>query len=108
MATWVIKYGYGKPGVQEETFEGTYREAFQYAADHAHGWGFTLNTTMTIEKARQGCKELFEEGYGFDAVRIYLNDLSRGKDITWEENRQLQHEIMDGKLGNGEFSYGTF
>lgn len=53
MATWVIKYGYGKPGVQEETFEGTYREAFQYAADHAHGWGFTLNTTLNLEKGEK-------------------------------------------------------
>ena len=63
---------------------------------------------MKIEIARQGCKELFEEGYGFDAVRIYLNDLSRGKDITWDENRQIMHEIIDGKLGKVDCSYGTY
>lgn len=61
----------------------------------------------TAKDARRECKELFEEGYGFDAVRIFLNDLSRGKDITWEENREIMREILTG--GFGEFvGFGTF
>ena len=61
----------------------------------------------TAKDARRECKELFEEGYGFDAVRIFLNDLSRGKDITWEENREIMSEILTGKFG--EFTgFGTF
>lgn len=62
----------------------------------------------TIDNARRECKELFEEGYGFDVVRIFLNDLSRGKDITWDENRQIMHEILEGKLGKIDCSFGTF
>ena len=50
---------------------------------------------FTVDTARQGCKELFEEGYGFTAVRIYLYDLARSKDITWDDVRQIMHEIMD-------------
>lgn len=62
----------------------------------------------TANDARRECKELFEEGYGFNAVRIFLNDLSRAKDITWEENKQIMHEILDGKLGNVDSSISTF
>lgn len=53
----------------------------------------------TVDDARRECKELFEEGYGFDAVRIFLNDLARGKDITWEENQEIMAEIITGKFG---------
>lgn len=53
----------------------------------------------TAEDARRECKEMFEEGYGFNAVRIFLNDLTRGKDITREESREIMNEILDGKLG---------
>ncbi|MBR6977442.1 MAG: hypothetical protein IKH74_03470 [Lachnospiraceae bacterium] len=62
----------------------------------------------TVADARRECKELFEEGYGFNAVRIFLNDLSRGKDITWEENKQIMLEIMNGEFGEIECSFNTF
>lgn len=62
----------------------------------------------TVNDARRECKELFEEGYGFSAVRIFLNDLARGKDITWEEHKQIMHDIILGKLGNVDCSIPTF
>lgn len=61
----------------------------------------------TKADARRECKELFEEGYGFDAVRIFLNDLARGHDITWQEHREIMTEIINGDLG--EFNgFGTY
>lgn len=62
----------------------------------------------TINDARRECKELFEEGYGFGAVRIFLNDLARGKDITWEENSQIMKEILTGQFGEIDCSISTF
>ena len=53
----------------------------------------------TAADARRECKELFDEGYGFDAVRIFLNDLVRGHDITNEERRRIMTDILTGKLG---------
>lgn len=49
----------------------------------------------TIEDAKRECKELIEEGYGFGPIRIFLNDLSRAKDITWEENSEIQRWLID-------------
>lgn len=49
----------------------------------------------TINDARREMKELFEEGYGWNAVRIFLNDLKRGNDITKEEHEQLMRELIE-------------
>lgn len=49
----------------------------------------------TIEDARREMKELKEEGYGYNPIRIFLNDLYRGKDITKEEWYALGNELMD-------------
>lgn len=48
----------------------------------------------TVQDAKRECKELLQEGYGFSAIRIFLNDLARSKDITWEENKQIMLELM--------------
>lgn len=38
-----ITYGKGKPGTKFEAIEADeYRDAFQYAAAHAYGWGFGI------------------------------------------------------------------
>lgn len=55
----------------------------------------------TINDARREMKELFEEGYGWNAVRIFLNDLKRGKDITKEEYEQLMKELIESKNFKG-------
>lgn len=48
----------------------------------------------TINDARRECKECFAEGYDFNFVRIFLNDLARGKDITWSEHAELMKELL--------------
>lgn len=49
----------------------------------------------TIKDARREVNQMLEEGYGFSAIRIFLNDLARSKDITWEEVTQIQIELID-------------
>lgn len=39
----------------------------------------------TADDARREVKECLQEGYGFDYIRIFLNDLKRGGDITKDE-----------------------
>lgn len=58
----------------------------------------------TINDARREIKECFEEGYGFDYVRIFINDLRRGGDITKEESKQLFEEL----LTKNNYSFGTY
>lgn len=49
---WKIDYGKGRPGGEEEVVEfPTYKEAKQYAADHAKGWGFE------VKKLEESLKE---------------------------------------------------
>lgn len=57
----------------------------------------------TAEDARREVRECIEEGYGFDYIRIFLNDLARSKDITWDENLEILSELMD-KM---DCSFGT-
>ena len=64
-----------------------------------HGRSFCEFRLYTADNARRECKEMFDEGYGFSAVRIFLNDLVRGEDITPEERHAIMGEIFDGKLG---------
>ena len=59
----------------------------------------------TINDARREIQELLEEGYGANAIRIFLNDLSRGNDITWEENKALFLELSDMDI---DCSYSTY
>ena len=61
----------------------------------------------TAQDARREVKQAIEEGYGFDFIRIFLNDLSRSHDITWQENGEIMAELIDGKFGNIECSFGT-
>lgn len=58
----------------------------------------TKKWRYTIDDARREVKELKEEGYGFGAIRIFLHDLARGKDITWEENKQLMIELLSSGM----------
>ena len=62
----------------------------------------------TVDDARREVKECLEEGYGFNFIRIFLNDLTRSKDITREENKQIMHDLIDGNFGDVECSYSTF
>lgn len=62
----------------------------------------------TADDARREVKECLQEGYGFDYIRIFLNDLKRGGDITKDEWNQIFFELVDGKFGKVNCSYGTY
>lgn len=63
--------------------------------------------TYTANDARREVEQALSEGYGFNFIRIFLNDLSRSKDITWEENGQIMSELINGKFGDVECSIWT-
>ena len=50
---------------------------------------------LTKKEALQGAKELLNEEYGFSAVRIYLNDLVRSKEITWQDVTDIELQLYD-------------
>lgn len=62
----------------------------------------------TAQDARREVRECIDEGYGFDYIRIFLNDLKRGGDITKEEWNEIFQELIDGKFGEIVCSYGTY
>lgn len=62
----------------------------------------------TAEDARREVRECIEEGYGFDYIRIFLNDLARGKDISWVEAREILFELTVGDFGEIAVGYGTY
>lgn len=49
-------------------------------------------------------REAILEGEDFDFIRIFLNDLSRAKDITWEENMEIMTDLICGKFGDFDCS----
>ena len=62
----------------------------------------------TADDARREVRELIDEGYGFDYIRIFLNDLTRGRDITREDNVAIMREMVEGKFGRLDCSFGTY
>jgi hypothetical protein len=66
-----------------------------------------IKRKYTVEDARREVKECVAEGYGFDYIRIFLNDLVRGKDITREECGEIMRELISGNWGEVECSFGT-
>ena len=61
----------------------------------------------TVNDARREIRECIKEGYGFDYICTFLNDLARGKDITWEEKRTLMRELSLYYTLNGFDGFGT-
>ena len=61
----------------------------------------------TAEDARREVRECVAEGYSFDYIRIFLNDLARGRDISWEDAREIMNDLISGKLGDVEVTFGT-
>lgn len=49
----------------------------------------------TENDAKREVEELIQEGYGFSAIRVFLHDLARSKDITWEEATQIQASLIN-------------
>lgn len=46
-------------------------------------------------------KEMLRDGESGLYIKIYINDLLRGKDITTEESQQLHFIMIDAIGGNG-------
>lgn len=61
----------------------------------------------TAKDARREVRECIEEGYGFDYIRIFLNDLVRGRDITQDDRREIMAELIGGEFGRVDCSFGT-
>ena len=61
----------------------------------------------TAEDARREVRECVAGGYGFDYIRIFLNDLARGGDISREDARGIMRDLIDGNLGDVTISFGT-
>lgn len=59
----------------------------------------------TIEDARREVQEMIADGESWGYIRIFLNDLARGGDITWQDREQLANEIIDSGY---DCSYKTF
>ena len=66
-----------------------------------------MTRTYTAQDARREVRECIEAGYGFNYIRIFLNDLVRGKDITRDECGEIMSELINGQFGDIECSYGT-
>lgn len=70
MTEYIIRYGEGRPGgnIERRTFE-TYNDAYRYAADNAHGWGFGITLAAEEEQPSRDdldentahCKRIAEE-----------------------------------------------
>ena len=68
----------------------------------------TVKHTYTVNDARREVRECIEEGYGFSYIWIFLNDLARGKDISWEECWEIKKELAEGTFGEIETSFSTY
>ena len=60
--------------------------------------------SYTIEDARREINEMIADGESWDYIRIFLNDLARAGDITWDEAKTLSYEIIDSGFN---CEYGT-
>lgn len=47
-----------------------------------------------LEEILADCRLLLECKYDWDYVCVYLNDLARGKDITWVENGIIREQLI--------------
>lgn len=52
-------------------------------------------TMYTVKDAMREIEEMKEEGYGFGAIRIFLHDLARSKDITWNDVTEIEVKLMN-------------
>ena len=61
----------------------------------------------TIDDARREVRQSIKEGDSMLYIRIFLNDLARGHDLTWEEVKQINEEILAGQHGNIDTGLAT-
>lgn len=65
MKEYIIEYGKGRPGgnIERRAFE-TYKEAYQYAADNARGWGFNITPSVDLVSVSDLADELNTGDHG--------------------------------------------
>ena len=83
---WKITYDKGRSGGEEEVVEfPTYKEAKQYAADHAKGWGFE------VKKIEESLDESVDDIHNdFEIGRKYWNRLNLDIDFDeWNKSSEL-------------------
>ena len=49
----------------------------------------------TIEDAKREINEMITDGDGMMVIRIFINDLIRGKDITHDEGKELNRYVAE-------------
>lgn len=74
------------------------------------GWTITLSEESYKQYQnfclyRDTVNEMIQQKEGFDYIRIYINDLMRGDDITFKQARYLHDILIDVSSGQG---FGTF
>lgn len=66
-----------------------------------------IKHSYTVQDARREVREALAEGYGFNYVRIFINDLERGKLITWAEGGEIMRDLVSGVFGDVTCSVPT-
>lgn len=63
----------------------------------------------TKTDARREVDEMLRDNESLQYIKIFLNDLSRSKDITWDDNKELMFHAIDYKIKNsGDAPIFTF
>lgn len=84
MKEYIIEYGKGRPGgnIECRAFE-TYRDAFQYAADNARGWGFNITPGADLVSVDELAADLDTGDHG-DALNDYRDSSTYISDAIHE------------------------
>lgn len=54
----------------------------------------------TVEYARREVRECLQNGCGLDYIGVFLSDLIRGGNITWQEAKEIVNDLFDGRFGD--------
>lgn len=52
-----------------------------------------------VDDVRKEVAECVDEGYGYGYIRIFLHDLARSHDITWQDVTNIELELANGVYG---------
>lgn len=79
---WEITYGKGRPGGNMEHVKfPEYKDAFEYAANNDHGWGFDIKN-LSLEKSNESLKESEDSYFDYDEAVKYIESKGISADPT--------------------------
>lgn len=79
---WEITYGKGRPGGNIEHVKfPEYKDAFEYAANNDHGWGFDIKN-LSLEKSNKSLKESEDSYFDYDGAVKYIESKGISADPT--------------------------